>query len=54
MRELEFTLVMAGNPEDDTTIDALFEAGCGDATFGTVDGVGYGRGCRVAAEVLPS
>lgn len=48
MRELEFTVVMAGDPEDAASIDALFEAGCDDATFGTVDGVGYGDFVREA------
>lgn len=48
MRGLEFTLVMAGDLEDEGTIDALFEAGCDDATFGTVDGVGYGDFVREA------
>ncbi len=41
MSEHHFTLVLQGDPESDETIDALFEAGCDDATFGTVDHVGY-------------
>ena len=48
MRQFEFTLVMVGDLEDEATIDALFEAGCDDATFGTVDGAGYGDFVRAA------
>ncbi len=42
MSEHAFTLVIAGDLESAETVDALFEAGCDDATFGTVDHVGYG------------
>jgi len=42
MAEYEFTLVIDGPVEDDDVINALFERGCDDATFGSVDGVGYG------------
>lgn len=38
----EFTLVISGDIQAQETIEALFERGCDDATFGTVDGVGYG------------
>ncbi len=48
MIEHQFTLVLQGNPESDETIDALFEAGCDDATFGTVDNVGYADFVREA------
>ena len=48
MSEHPFTLVIAGDLESDATIDALFEAGCDDATFGTVDHVGYGDFVREA------
>ena len=44
-----FTLIIEGSVETPTIIDGLFEAGCDDATFGTVDGVGFGdfqRGAR--------
>ncbi len=39
MLEYSFTLVIEGDVEPH--IDALFEAGCEDATFGSVDGVHY-------------
>ncbi len=42
MNEHQFTLVLAGDVDREEAIDALFEAGCDDATFGTVDHVGYG------------
>lgn len=42
VKEYELTLVIAGNLDDSKILDALYEAGCDDATFGTVDGVGYG------------
>lgn len=50
MQTLEFTLVLEG--EDvlaDHTLDALFEAGCDDATFGEVDGVPFADFAREAA-----
>jgi len=37
--EYNFTLVIDGEVE--RNLDELFEAGCGDATFGAVDGVHY-------------
>jgi hypothetical protein len=46
--EYEFSLVISGNVEDEATLDALFEAGCGDATFGQVDGMGYANFIREA------
>jgi predicted DNA-binding transcriptional regulator AlpA len=39
--EYEFSLVISGSLEDEEILDALFEAGCDDATCGQVDGVGY-------------
>ncbi len=48
MSEHAFTLVITGDLECEKTIDALFEAGCDDATFGTVDHVGYGDFVRRA------
>lgn len=42
MATFEFTLVIAGDTQTPQTIDALFERGCGDATFGATDGVSYG------------
>ena len=48
MAEYEFTLVIHGSVEDDEVINALFERGCGDATFGTIDGVGYAEFHREA------
>lgn len=41
MHEFEFTLVVDGPVEDDQIIDKLYEAGCSDATIGSVDGVGF-------------
>jgi len=51
MSEHQFTLVIAGDLERADSIDALFEAGCDDATFGTVDHVGYGDFVREAASL---
>ena len=48
MAEYEFTLVIHGPVEDEEVIEALFERGCDDATFGTVDGVGYAEFHRAA------
>jgi hypothetical protein len=48
MTEHEFTLVIDGDLADETSARALFEAGCDDATFGVVDGVGYGEFLREA------
>jgi hypothetical protein len=39
MPDHSFTLLISGNV--DAHIDELFEAGCDDATFGSVDGVQY-------------
>jgi hypothetical protein len=39
MPEYSFSLMIEG--EVDAHLDGLFEAGCGDATFGSVDGVHY-------------
>jgi hypothetical protein len=40
MSEHELTLVLRGGL-DDAIVDALFEAGCDDATLSEVDGVGF-------------
>lgn len=48
MDEYPFTLVIAGNVDTDEAIEALFEAGCDDATFGSVDGIGYADFLRQA------
>lgn len=48
MGEYQFTLVISGDVDHDDAIDALFEAGCDDATIGTVDGVGYADFVREA------
>lgn len=47
MPEYEFTLVIQGDL-DDSAVEALFEAGCDDATLGEVDGVGYADFIREA------
>jgi len=46
--EYEFVLVIDGTVDDDEVIDRLYEAGCADATFGSVDGVGFGEFAREA------
>ena len=48
MREYEFTLVISGDLDREATLDALFEAGCDDATIGQIDGVGYADFIREA------
>lgn len=40
MKEYEFTLIVAGDLTDEAVVDALYEAGCDDATVGVIDGVG--------------
>jgi hypothetical protein len=47
MLEHNFTLIIDGDAE--TKIDALFEAGCNDATFGSIDGVHYAEFDREAS-----
>lgn len=47
VHEYDFTLVFDGEL-DEAAVDALFEAGCDDATVGQVDGVGYGDFAREA------
>jgi hypothetical protein len=47
--EHEFTLVLDGvDVLDAGNLDAWFEAGCDDATFGEVDGIGYADFSRTA------
>jgi len=37
-----FTLIVDGpDLQDDTLFDAVFEAGCGDAAIGRIDGIQY-------------
>lgn len=43
MAEFEFVLVIDGDVDDDRVIDAVADAGCDDATFGSVDGIGFGE-----------
>lgn len=43
MSEYEFVLVVDGTVDDDDVIGRLYDAGCDDATFGSVDGVGFGE-----------
>ena len=50
MKNHEFRLVLAGMSDvtmDDA--DALYDAGCSDATFGSCEGVAFGDFDRVAA-----
>lgn len=42
MDTFEFTLVISGDVMSDEAINALFEAGCDDATFGGVDTSSFG------------
>jgi hypothetical protein len=44
----EFALVISGSVQVDETINALYAAGCDDATFGAVNGVNYGEFHREA------
>jgi len=48
MTEFEFTLVIEGDLSQEKVAPALFEAGCDDATFGVIDGMGYGDFLREA------
>ncbi|MHB8437750.1 MAG: helix-turn-helix transcriptional regulator [Acidimicrobiales bacterium] len=49
MTEHEYTLVIEGDLSQEGTARALYEAGCDDATFGVIDGMGYGDFTREAA-----
>jgi hypothetical protein len=49
MSEYEFTLMIEGDLVDEAVARALFEVGCDDATFGVVDGMGYGDFAREAS-----
>jgi hypothetical protein len=52
MPTFDFSLVIEGaDLLSQESLDALFEAGCGDATFGEVDGVQYGDFSRQAASL---
>lgn len=48
MVEYEFTLVINGPLEDENTVNALFDAGCDDATFGSIGNTGFGDFAREA------
>jgi hypothetical protein len=48
MAEFEFTLVIVGDLADEDAVRSLFDAGCNDATFGIIDGMGYGEFAREA------
>ena len=49
MSEYEFTLIIEGDLAEEEAARALFEVGCDDATFGVVDGMGYGDFAREAS-----
>lgn len=49
MPEYEFTLVIDGPLHDEATINALFDAGCDDATFGSISNIGFGDFAREAS-----
>ena len=51
MAKYEFTLVIDGPVEDDDVLNAFFEHGCDDATFGSVDGVAYAEFHREAPDL---
>ena len=48
MDDFEFTLAIAGPIDEESILDRLFEAGCSDATFGSVDGAGFAEFTREA------
>ncbi len=48
MTEYEFTLVIDGDLAREDVARELFEIGCDDATFGVMDGLGYGEFMRAA------
>ncbi len=48
MTEYEFTLLIDGDLTDEDVARRLFEAGCDDATFGVINGAGYGEFIREA------
>jgi len=48
MPEFEFTLVIDGPLDDEAAINALFDAGCDDATFGSISNAGFGDFAREA------
>ena len=48
MTEHEFTLVIDGDLTNEK-VAMLFEVGCDDATFGIIDGIGYGEFIREAS-----
>jgi predicted DNA-binding transcriptional regulator AlpA len=50
--EHDFKLVIEGPLMDDEVIEALFEAGCGDATFGVIDDVADGDFTRSAPSLI--
>ncbi|MGH8993894.1 MAG: helix-turn-helix transcriptional regulator [Acidimicrobiia bacterium] len=52
MKEYEFTLIVAGDLDSDEVVNALYEAGCDDASFGEVNGVGVGDFTREANSIL--
>ena len=57
MEDHQFTLVLSGDLDEEAVLDALFENGCDDATFGMIDGVGYAdffREAEAFAEALRS
>ena len=49
MPEYEFTLVIDEPLEDEDTVNALFDAGCDDATFGSIGKTGFGDFAREAS-----
>ena len=51
MAEYEFTLVIDGPLDDEDTINALFDAGCDDATFGSISNTGFGDFAREASSL---
>lgn len=51
MPEYEFTLIIDGDLTGEDTVDALFNAGCDDATFGGTGNIGTGDFARAASSL---
>ena len=55
MPEYEFTLIIDGDLTDEDTVEALFEAGCDDATIGGINNIGtadFAREARSLADAI--
>ena len=55
MPEYEFTLIIDGDLTDEDTVEALFDAGCDDATIGGTNNIGtadFAREARSLADAI--